>query len=123
MEGFEDIVLPELNPEEKRAARELAGVFNTTPEGKYLKNYQIQDILKSWNYPSMGAARIRKLIHYIRVKGFTIGLVATSKGYTRTSNPEELKKYQNSLVHRAATIMNLVDANKRDINFITSQNG
>ncbi len=118
MKGFEEITEPSLNAEEKRAARQLAAFFNNSKEGVKIKNANLQKMLQDWGYGVIGAARVRKFIHYIRVKGFTIGLIATSKGYHRTSDKKELKDYQESLMHRCQTIGNLIEANQRDFTFL-----
>jgi hypothetical protein len=48
--------------------------------------------------------RIRKMINHIRLSGKIERLVATSKGYYISNDPEELKDYVESLHQRAESI-------------------
>lgn len=52
----------------------------------------------------IGGARLRKMINYIRTHGLLIGLVASSKGYYITTDPEEIQAYLLSLVGRERSI-------------------
>lgn len=45
--------------------------------------------------------RMRKVIHYIRVKGLIIDLIATSNGYFRTNDSNEIANFIKSCRQRA----------------------
>lgn len=51
----------------------------------------------------MTGARLRKLVNYIRVSGL-VPLLATSKGYFVTDDPNAIEKQIRSLYERAASI-------------------
>ena len=53
---------------------------------------------------SIGAARVRKLINYIRVNDLVPCLMATSVGYYVTEDPLEMQKYIRSLRGRISAI-------------------
>lgn len=55
----------------------------------------------------VSGARLRKMIHYIRTNGLIIGLIASSKGYYITNDPEEIKDYISSLEGREKAIRRL----------------
>lgn len=46
-------------------------------------------------------ARVRKMVHHIRMTEKDFMLLASSKGYWTTTNPEEAKDQIESLLHRA----------------------
>jgi hypothetical protein len=52
----------------------------------------------------LSEARLRKIINYIRMTDMLPGLMATSRGYYITTNPEELKKWIDSLDGRERAI-------------------
>lgn len=49
-------------------------------------------------------ARVRKMIHYIRINGLVERLVATSNGYYISNDKNEIKVYIESLMQRAESI-------------------
>jgi len=66
-------------------------------------NKEMIDGLAKMNH-KVTAARIRKIINYIRIKKLIVNLVSNSKGYYRTNDLEEVKKYRESLMQRASAI-------------------
>lgn len=54
-------------------------------------------------------ARIRKLIHHIRITGLIDCLVATSRGYYVSKNVEELDSYIESLLQRSKSIEDIAN--------------
>jgi carbamoylphosphate synthase small subunit len=66
---------------------------------KAVTNKEIEEGLKKKGI-NISAPRIRKIVNYIRNKGYIEGLVATSKGYYITMNPEEVRSWINSLESR-----------------------
>ncbi len=55
----------------------------------------------------ISGARLRKMINYVRTHGLLIGLVASSKGYYITTDPEEIQAYLSSLAGREMAIRRL----------------
>ena len=68
-----------------------------------ITNAEMVKALKKYGFKTTGA-RIRKIINYIRVKKLVINLISSSKGYYRTNDPEEVRKYVHSLMQRASAI-------------------
>lgn len=66
-------------------------------------NRQIVARLKS-AYPKITEVRVRKIINHIRKNNLIPGLVADSKGYYVTQDPEEVKRYIHSLAGRESEI-------------------
>jgi hypothetical protein len=54
--------------------------------------------------------RMRKIIHYIRVRGIVKDLVATSKGYFRSDDPQEIKNFIKSCRERANSFLEVANA-------------
>lgn len=52
-------------------------------------------------------SKIRKIINYIRVNKLIVNLLATSKGYFISNDPNEISRYKESLIARANSILNL----------------
>jgi len=50
------------------------------------------------------SVRVRKIINYIRIKHLVYNLLSSSKGYYRSNDPEEIKKYVKSLMQRSTAI-------------------
>ena len=59
--------------------------------------------LKGLGY-KVSEARIRKLIHYIRVNRLVKNIIATSKGYYIATTEEEIKSFVESLQQRINSI-------------------
>lgn len=62
------------------------------------------------------AARLRKVINYIRTKGLINGLMATSKGYYIAESREELEAYLESLQGREQAIKELWRCIRKQMN-------
>ena len=81
---------------------------------------ELKQVLKKISEP-----RIRKVIHHIRVNGLVPNLIATSKGYFKTENPEKLKKYIESCWERSNSFkevaLSMENQYKKLINQITTQ--
>ena len=81
----------------------VAGFAGKRGKDKAVTNKEIIERLKSRNIV-LGEARVRKIINHIRNKGLVEGLVATSKGYYISDDPEEIKSYIQSLLGREEAI-------------------
>lgn len=66
------------------------------------------------------AARLRKVINYIRTKGLIKCLMATSKGYYIAENREELESYIESLQGREDSIRELRRSIRKQMNKVFS---
>jgi hypothetical protein len=75
-----------------------------------VKNSAIAKYFLDQHKIRLGGARIRKIINYIRTKGFVPNLIATSKGYYVSTDPEEVRKYIYSLRQRSNAIARIADA-------------
>ncbi|MCK4968658.1 MAG: hypothetical protein KAS12_06385 [Candidatus Aenigmarchaeota archaeon] len=69
-----------------------------------VKNKDIIRFLTLKGYEKITAVRIRKLIHFIRVKKLVSNLIATSKGYYRATTKDELNNFVESLQQRINSI-------------------
>lgn len=56
------------------------------------------------------AARMRAIIHYIRMNNIVPNLLSTSKGYFVSTSVEDTRKYIHSLRQRANSIKDLANA-------------
>ena len=65
--------------------------------------------LKEQGYKINGA-RVRKLVHHIRVTGIIKNLIASSKGYYITNDPKELERFKSSLLERRNSIDEVIKA-------------
>ncbi len=118
MKNFEKYT-HELNDQEKRIFDIIVKRFNDKP-GKHNKatNKQIVAGLKNAFGIQIKEPRIRKIIHCIRTSGALIGLIATSSGYWRTTDPNELKSWLESLLERERAIQKTRQAGQRDLEFL-----
>ena len=71
----------------------------------------------------LNQARVRKIIAHIRNKQLIKGLMASSKGYYITNNPEEIKEYIDSLQGRIEAILAIKRTFENYLTEITSSNG
>ena len=71
----------------------------------------------------LNQARVRKIIAHIRNKQLIKGLMASSKGYYITNNPEEIKDYIESLQGRIEAILAIKRTFENYLTEITSSNG
>lgn len=71
-------------------------------------NRQLVNILNALGH-NVTEPRIRKIINQIRLKGLVNNLLASSKGYYVSNDPDEIKKYVASLRERALAINAIAD--------------
>lgn len=69
----------------------------------------------------LSGARVRKIVNHIRNKGLVPGLVASSSGYYVTNDPEELKRYIDSLDGRESEIRRIKNGMKQYLNTILNK--
>ncbi len=82
----------------------VAKISNNIGEAKAVKNKDIISQLKARGFEKINPARVRKLIHYIRVKRLVTNLIATSKGYYRADKQEQVDKFVEGLQQRINSI-------------------
>ena len=114
MKNFERYTL-DLNDQEKKVFEIVVRRFQNNP-GKERKvtNKEIVNGLKKIGF-QVKEPRIRKIIHHIRTSGALKGLIATSSGYWRTTDPKELRSWLDSLEDRERAIRNTREAGERDL--------
>jgi hypothetical protein len=102
--GFEDITY-ELTKYEREVLLPLFVRGLKTKVGKHnsVTSSTISTTLKGQGYKVSGP-RIRKIVNYIRVHRLIKNLIATSKGYYISEDPEEIEKYVESLRQRIREI-------------------
>ena len=102
--GFVDET-EELNDYEKDTLLPLLvrGLNPRIGSHRAITNKGMREGLKKLDH-TVSDARIRKLINYIRIHRLVVNLVSSSKGYYRTTDPDELKDYVESLMQRASSI-------------------
>jgi len=101
--GFEYETGPLDDTELQMVAQFVKGFSGKIGADNAVTSDQIIFGMKARGYKITGA-RVRKIIHYIRIKGLVKNLVATSKGYYIETDPDKIKEYVNGLKQRAAAI-------------------
>ena len=108
--GWEQYTEP-LNDDEKRVAHHLGPLFIKFFKGP--KNArtakQIADYYSGRGVP-MNGARVRKIIHHLRVSGAVPMLLASSKGYYRSIDINDCVRFEQSLEQRAEAITRVLHA-------------
>ena len=110
IEGFDDDTC-ELSSYEKTLVPIIVSkIKGNIGEEMAVKNKDIIRRLNSMGYEKITAARIRKIIHYIRVSKKVTNLIATSKGYYRAKSKSEIEKFVLSLQQRINSIQSVRDS-------------
>ncbi len=87
----------------------VKGLLNKIGKPQAIKNKTIEIALKGLG-KKVSAPRIRKLIHYIRVKQLVPNLISTSRGYYRATSKDELIKYVESLHQRNNSVTEIINS-------------
>lgn len=108
--GFENITA-DLSEYEKSVLMPLVirGLKTKVGEHNAITSTKMIKALRDRGH-KLDGARLRKIIHVIRVKGLVPCLVASSKGYWIETSFEKLKEYKKSLKKRADLNLRLIDA-------------
>ena len=77
---------------------------------KAVSNYHVRRWILFEKFGNIPAARVRKLINYIRINCLVRNLVANSTGYYVAETQEEVETYVQSLRQRAASIMHVAQS-------------
>ncbi len=98
--GWEDETSP-LNDEEKEWAKYIATIierFHIGKENACTSERIIQGILKKYD-KKINGVRVRKMINVLRTTRTVKRLVSSSKGYYIATDPLDMKRHQESLLH------------------------
>lgn len=122
LQGFDDIT-QELTDHEKFILLPIfqRGFSKKYGEANAVTNKQIIQRIKEKKGITIGDARVRKIINYIRTHNLIPGLVATSEGYYVTQNVLELQKYIKSLQGRENEIRKVKDGMIKYLKMLTGQ--
>ena len=120
--GFENETAP-LNEVENKAAKIIAyclqhghtGKENAVTAERMCTSLARQDadFRDNKGRPYLNGARIRKIINHIRTSGMVTNLIAGSKGYYISNDPDELRAYIQSLRQRADAITAVANSMER----------
>lgn len=108
--GFENITY-ELTDEERTMILPLVKqmISNREHGEDAITNKEMVDTLYH-NFGIMTSGpRMRKIIHALRLSGELEFVVANSKGYYICKNPKKLKEYEESLMQRAESILDIAN--------------
>lgn len=103
LEGFGDITYELTEQEAELVPIFISGLKNKVGKQNAVTSSHIINKLQEKGHKVNGA-RVRKIINHIRTAYLLPGLIATSKGYYISNDPEEIKQYIASLGHREAAI-------------------
>lgn len=106
-----EIITARLSDHEKTLIPKLISGFKTHGKSNPIKEKDIVIAMKE-RYGEFSAARLRKLVNYIRSTGM-LALIATSNGYYVTDNKQEIAKQIKSLNERAQAIINSANGLKK----------
>ena len=81
----------------------VQGLSTKIGKEKAITNKAICKALKEQGY-KISDTRLRKVVHYIRIKNFVPLLIATSKGYYVATEKQEVETYIKSLSERINSI-------------------
>jgi predicted GTPase len=95
----------------------IKGLSKKIGKENSVTNQYICDVLKEKGY-KLNNARLRKIIHNIRAKDLIPCLIATSKGYYVSDDPQEIQSYIKSLRERINSISFIEASMKRQLNKI-----
>jgi len=116
IQGFEEQT-KELNEVERKAAVQIAELLSrAVGKWKVIKNADIRRKIDG----KLSSARIRKIIHTLRVTGLVPLLIADSNGYYIAETKAEVELYAESLRGRIESIKQILQAiviQSEDFNF------
>lgn len=104
LEGFNDIT-QELSQYEKEVLLPKIVAGLSTKKGKHMAitNKKICEAMKNRGF-EIADTRLRKLVEYIREHQIIPGLLASSKGYWISTDPEEVRNYLKSIYGRKSAL-------------------
>lgn len=105
LQGFEDYTAPLTEYERGTLLPWIADALSQRVGVKQaVSNKHICHILRERGYEGVSEPRVRKIINNIRIMGLVPRLVASSRGYYVTQDPDELDRYIESLAGREEAI-------------------
>ena len=81
-------------------------LINKIGKQNSITNNRIREIINQHKV-ILTDSRLRKIIHYIRIKGLVKCLIATNKGYYISNDVEEFMSYIDSLTQRENSIRSI----------------
>lgn len=106
LDGFEDITYDLTDEEQKLVPHFVKSFVKRIGKTNAITNKKIIEAFATKGVKLSGP-RVRLIISYIRDAWLVPGLVASSKGYYVTTDPEEMKRWCDSMGQREAKIGNL----------------
>ena len=103
IDNFEEYTHELTNKELKLIPMIVKGLVTKVGKEMAITNKEMVTKLKVIGVKVTGP-RLRKIIHHIRITGQVERLIATSKGYHVSNEPEEIKEYIESLEQRLSSI-------------------
>lgn len=115
LHGFEEQTC-ELNDHERDVLLPLIvkGLTVRIGEEKAITNVKIREGMEKNGTP-LSDARVRKIVHYIRVNRLVPFLCASSKGYWVETDRDRYEKWIGSLQGRINSIAEIMNAAKQDL--------
>lgn len=101
LNGFNDQTAPLTGKELEAIPTITNALSNAKGKANAIYNQRLQRLT------GFNSARIRKCINYIRTRGLVECLIATSKGYYIADTEKELLEYEDSLLCRATSILDV----------------
>jgi hypothetical protein len=105
---FEDYTHDLTEKEKALVSFFVLGFENKRGSENAITNSKIRATILDRKGIKISDARVRKIINYIRIYDLVPGLIATSRGYYVSADPEEILKYIESLVGRKNEIGRLI---------------
>lgn len=87
----------------------VIGLGTKIGKNKIITNKEMETKMKAKGY-KVNPARIRKIIHFIRVNKMVKNLVATNRGYYVATDKEDIIEYVKSLTERRNSINELINS-------------
>lgn len=116
--GFEQTTC-ELSELEKQMIHVFISRFKKRPgRQNAVTNGQIRDGIKTHLGVELDAARIRKIVQYIRINNMLPGLIATSTGYFYTTSITEIREWVESMRQRERALAESRESMERAIEFL-----
>lgn len=120
--GFEILTADLTDKERELIPGFVRGFANKIGAERAITNKQIIE-----KYGEMGivlsGARVRKIISYMRENFIVPRLVASSKGYFITNDPEEMRRFIESLKGRNYKIGKIIEAAEKDLEQLLKKTG
>lgn len=119
--GFENVTHPLTDDEKKLVPVFVAGLSKLVGKEKAMTNKTIGKLINEKYGYTLSEARVRKIIHHIRVNKLVSCIVASSRGYYVMNDLNALKQYKQSLQQRNSEVSQVIKSIEEDINALESK--